>query len=58
VDPIAGVNDVETRKFFALPGLEIRPLGRAARSQSLYGLRYPGSSDLLVQFQFHALSEY
>jgi hypothetical protein len=26
-----------------LPGLELRPLGRPARSQSLYGLRYPGS---------------
>jgi hypothetical protein len=26
-----------------LPGLEIRPLGRPARSQSLYRLRYPGS---------------
>jgi hypothetical protein len=26
-----------------LPGLELRPLGRPARSQSLYRLRYPGS---------------
>jgi hypothetical protein len=29
------------RKFFTLPGLEVRPLGLAARSQSLYQLRYP-----------------
>jgi hypothetical protein len=26
-----------------LPGLELRPLGSPARSQSLYRLRYPGS---------------
>jgi hypothetical protein len=32
-----------------LPGLELRPLGRSARSQSLYRLRYPGSSILRVQ---------
>jgi hypothetical protein len=30
-----------------LPGLELRPLGRPARSQSLYRLRHPGS--LLVE---------
>jgi hypothetical protein len=38
VDLRAGV-DVEKRKFLTLPGLELRPLGRAARSQSLYRLR-------------------
>jgi hypothetical protein len=43
VDPRAGVDDVEKRKFFTLPGLELQPLGRPARSQSLYRLRYPGS---------------
>jgi hypothetical protein len=43
VDPIAGLDDVEKRKFLTLPGLELRPLGRPARSQSLYRLRYPGS---------------
>jgi hypothetical protein len=42
--PRAGLDDVEKRKFFILPGLELRPLDRAARSQSLYRLRYPGSS--------------
>jgi hypothetical protein len=31
-------------KFFPLPWLELRPLGRLARSQSLYRLRYPGSN--------------
>jgi hypothetical protein len=38
VDPRAGVNDLEKRKFLTLPGLELRPLGRPARSQSLYRL--------------------
>jgi hypothetical protein len=44
MDPRAGLDDVETRKFLTLPGLELRPLGRPARSQSLYRLRYPGFS--------------
>jgi hypothetical protein len=30
-----GLDDVETRKLFALPRLEFRPLARPARSQSL-----------------------
>jgi hypothetical protein len=37
VDPRAGLDDVEKRKFLNLPGLELRPLGRPARSQSLPG---------------------
>jgi hypothetical protein len=43
VGPRAGLDDVEKRKFLALPGLELRPLGHPASSQSLYRLRYPGS---------------
>jgi hypothetical protein len=39
----AGLDHVEKRKFFILPGLELRPFGRPARSQSLYRLSYPGS---------------
>jgi hypothetical protein len=42
VDTRTGLADVEKRIFLTLPGLEIRPLGRSARSQSLYRLRYPG----------------
>jgi hypothetical protein len=38
VDPRAGLDDVEKRKIFTLPGLELRPRGRPARSQSLYRL--------------------
>jgi hypothetical protein len=43
MDPRAGVDDVEKRKFLLLPGLEFRLLGRPDRSQSLYRLSYPGS---------------
>jgi hypothetical protein len=38
-----GRDDVEKRKFLTLPGLELRPLGRPVRIQSLYRLCYPGS---------------
>jgi hypothetical protein len=43
VGPRAGLDAVEKRKFLTLPGLELRPLCRPARSQSLYRLRYSGS---------------
>jgi hypothetical protein len=43
LDPSAGLDDVERRKLLTLPGLELRPLGRPARNQSVYRLRYPGS---------------
>jgi hypothetical protein len=49
VDPREGLNDVEKRKFFAIPGLEHRPLGRPARSQLVYRLRYPGSYSRTVE---------
>jgi hypothetical protein len=39
----AGLDNMEEWKFLTLPGLELRPLGHPARSQSLYRLRYPGS---------------
>jgi hypothetical protein len=42
VDPRAGLDDLKKRKFLTLLGLKLRPLGRPARSQSLYRLRYPG----------------
>jgi hypothetical protein len=42
VDPGVGLDDVKKRKFLTLPGLELRPLGRPTRGQSLYRLRYPG----------------
>jgi hypothetical protein len=43
VDPRAGLDDMEKRKFLTLLGLELRPLGRPTRSQSYYRLRYSGS---------------
>jgi hypothetical protein len=43
VDPRAGLDYIEKRKFLTLPGLELLPLSRPARSQCLYRLRYPGS---------------
>jgi hypothetical protein len=43
VDPRAGLDDVEKKKLLNLHGLELRPLGRPARSQSPYRLRYAGS---------------
>jgi hypothetical protein len=42
VDPRAGLDDVEKRKFFTLLGLELRALIVQPVSQSLYRLRYPG----------------
>jgi hypothetical protein len=41
--PKAGLDDAEKRKFLTLQALKLRPLGRPARSQSLYRLRYLGS---------------
>jgi hypothetical protein len=38
VGPRAGLDYVDKRKFLTIPGLEFRPLGRPARSQSVYRL--------------------
>jgi hypothetical protein len=35
-----GLDDMEKRNFLILPILEVRPLGRPTRSQSLFRLRY------------------
>jgi hypothetical protein len=37
--PRIGLNDVKKRKLLTLLGLKLQPLGRPARSQSLYRLR-------------------
>jgi hypothetical protein len=39
----AGLDGMNKLKFLTLPELELRPLGRPARSQSLYRLRDRGS---------------
>jgi hypothetical protein len=38
------LEDMEKLKFLPSSGLVLQPSGRASRSQSLYRLRYPGSS--------------
>jgi hypothetical protein len=38
-----GLDAVERRKILPLPGLEVRLVGRPARSQSLYRIHHPGS---------------
>jgi hypothetical protein len=43
VGPRTGLDDVEKRRILPLPGLELRPLCRLARSVSLYRLSYRGS---------------
>jgi hypothetical protein len=47
VNPRAGLDNLEKRKFLILQGLELRPLSRPARSQSLYRQRYHGSHSIL-----------
>jgi hypothetical protein len=51
VDPRAGLDDLEMRKFLTLPVLELRLLSRPALSQSLYRLHYPGSWVFPVAFK-------
>jgi hypothetical protein len=56
VDPRAGLHDLEKRNFLALPELELRPLGRPARSQLLYRLSYPGCVGLkLIQHRCYEI---
>jgi hypothetical protein len=50
VVPRAGLDDEERINFLTLPGLELQPLCRPARSQSLYRLSYPGSAGLCSTF--------
>jgi hypothetical protein len=44
VGPRAGLDDLQTRRILPLQGVELVPVGRPARRQSLYRLRYPDSS--------------
>jgi hypothetical protein len=47
VGPRADVDDVGKRKFLTILGFELLPFRGPSRSQSLYRLRYPGSSSPL-----------
>jgi hypothetical protein len=51
VDPRSGPDELGRREIFPLPGLELRPLGRPVRSQSLYRLCYPGSPHYLLNVE-------
>jgi hypothetical protein len=51
-----GLDDVENRKFLTIPGLELRPLGRPARGQSIYRLPYSGSYDVIIDVKVNTLS--
>jgi hypothetical protein len=51
----AGLDDMEKRKFLTLKELELQPLGRPARSQSLYQLRYYYLLYLMMLYQLHIL---
>jgi hypothetical protein len=52
VDPTAGLDDMEKKKFLTLPGFELLPLGLPSRRQSLYRLRYPGSLYIVQNEEF------
>jgi hypothetical protein len=43
VGPRTGLDYMKKRKFLPPPGLDLRPIGRPARSYSLYRLSYPGA---------------
>jgi hypothetical protein len=58
VGPRFRLDDVEKRKFVTLPGLKLRPLGRPARSQSLYRLRYPGENTAYLMFCLNNIKLY
>jgi hypothetical protein len=58
VKPRAGLDEVEKRKFFNLPGLELLPLGHPARSQSLYRLRYSGCISILFSIIFAIIMDF
>jgi hypothetical protein len=57
VDPRTSLDDVENIKILPISGLELRPLCRPARSQSLYRFRYPGSvyTNILIYFIVHGV---
>jgi hypothetical protein len=52
MDPIPGLDNVEKRTLLTLQGLELRPPGCPAHSQSLYRLHYPGPVSSLAMSIF------
>jgi hypothetical protein len=58
VAPRAGLEDAENKTFLTLPKFQLRPRGYPARSQSLYRLRYPGSSHIGTSFNIFSKVEF
>jgi hypothetical protein len=53
VGPRAGLDNVETRMFLNVPGLELRSLGRPVRSQSLYRYAIPAGCLFILCLCYH-----
>jgi hypothetical protein len=49
VDPTASLDNMEKWKFFTPPGLELRPLGRPASSQSYTDCAIPAHNKYIKQ---------
>jgi hypothetical protein len=58
VDPRAGLDNMEERKFLTLPGLDLRPLGLPARSQLLYRLLLTGLYSSCMQIANNAHNDF
>jgi hypothetical protein len=62
VGPKAGLDDMEKRKFLTLPGLELGPLDRPARSQFLSVMvleeKFLGMMNCIVHADKHISSRY
>jgi hypothetical protein len=48
VDPRAGLDSLKKRKFLTLSGLELRPLGRSARSSRYTDYAIPAPAEVSV----------
>jgi hypothetical protein len=55
VDPRAGLDDLQKRKFLTLPGLGTPTPQSSTRSQSLYRQRYPGSYVEIVEYNHESI---
>jgi hypothetical protein len=55
VDPRAGLNDVEKRKFLILQGLKLRPLGRPARTSRYIDCAIP--AHMHIEFSWKSQKE-
>jgi hypothetical protein len=56
VDPRAGLGDMEKRKFLPPSGLELRPLGRPARSYKPSDTMLKGAKASLISYNGHLLT--